>query len=55
MAKAERALNGANPDDAADLKALMVDLLSALEDRSEERILRVMAEVEDLMFYLEDR
>ena len=55
IAKAERVLTGANPEDAADLRALLVDLHSSLESRSEETIQRVMAEVEDLMFYLEDR
>ena len=55
IAKAENVLTGANSDDAADLRALLVDLHSALESRSEGTIRRVMAEVEDLMFYLEDR
>jgi len=55
IAKAERVVTGANPEDAADLRALLVDLHSSLETRSEETIHRVMAEVEDLMFYLEDR
>ncbi len=55
IAKAEHVLTGANHEDAADLKALLVDLHSALEDRSEATIRRVMAEVDDLMFYLEDQ
>jgi molecular chaperone DnaK len=55
IAKAEHLVTGANPEDAADLRALLVDLHSALETRSEVTIQRIMAEVEDLIFYLEDR
>jgi molecular chaperone DnaK len=53
--KAERALTRANSEDAADLRALLTDLRSAIESGSEETIQRVSAEVEDLLFYLEDR
>jgi molecular chaperone DnaK len=55
VAKAERVLTGANPEDAADLRALLTDLRSAIQSGSDETIQRVSAEVEDLMFYLEDK
>jgi molecular chaperone DnaK len=54
IAKAERVLPKANPEDAGELKALLDDLRAALGRRSEEEIRRVSAEVEDLVFYLED-
>jgi molecular chaperone DnaK len=54
-AKAEQVLSGANAEDAADLRALLTDLRSAMETGSEETIRQITAEVEDLMFYLEDR
>jgi molecular chaperone DnaK len=54
IAKAERVKAGANPDDAAELGALLTDLRAAVERRSEEDIRRVSTEVEDLVFYLED-
>lgn len=44
----------ANADDAAELKATVQDLRSAIDQRSEEKIRKVSAEVEDLVFYLED-
>jgi molecular chaperone DnaK len=53
--KAERALTRANSEDAADLRALLTDLRSAIQSGSEETIQRVSAEVEDLLFYLEDQ
>ena len=55
IAKAEPVLNGANAEDAADLRALLTDLRSALEGRAEETIRRVTTEVEDLIFYLADK
>jgi molecular chaperone DnaK len=54
VAKAERVLPGANAEDAAELKALLADLRAAVERREEEVIRKVAAEVEDLVFYLED-
>ena len=53
VAKAERALPGANPEDADELRGLLDDLRSALDRRSEADIRRISAEVEDLVFYLE--
>jgi molecular chaperone DnaK len=55
VAKAERVLIGANAEDAADLRALLTDLRSAIDVASEETIRQVTAEVEDLVFYLEDK
>ncbi|HMB04479.1 MAG TPA: Hsp70 family protein, partial [Isosphaeraceae bacterium] len=54
IAKAENVLPRANPEDAAELGALLTDLRSAVAHRSEDEIRRVTAEVEDLVFYLED-
>ena len=53
IAKADRALPEANPEDASELRALLADLRSAVDRRSEADIRRVAAEVEDLVFYLE--
>ena len=54
IAKAEQVLPRANSEDAAELKALLTDLRSAVAHRSEDEIRRVAVEVEDLVFYLED-
>ena len=54
VAKAERLLAGANPEDAAELKALLVDLRSAIDRGSEAEVGPIAHEVEDLVFYLED-
>jgi len=54
VAKAERVLAGANPEDAAELKALLVDLRAALDRGSEAEVGPIAHEVEDLVFYLED-
>ncbi|HMB03209.1 MAG TPA: Hsp70 family protein, partial [Isosphaeraceae bacterium] len=54
IAKAEQVLPRANSEDAAELEALLTDLRSAVAHRSEDEIRRVTAEVEDLVFYLED-
>jgi molecular chaperone DnaK len=53
LAKAERALPGANPDDARELRSLVADLRSAVARRAEADIRRLSDEVEDLVFYLE--
>ncbi len=54
IAKAERVLAQATPEDATELQALLADLRSAVDRRSEDDIRRVSAEAEDLVFYLED-
>jgi molecular chaperone DnaK len=54
IARASRVLPGANPEDVAELQALLEDLRSAIERRSAQEIERIAAEVEDLVFYLED-
>jgi molecular chaperone DnaK len=54
VSKAERIMAKANPEDAAELKAMLVDLRAAVDRRSEEDVVRVAGEVEDLVFYLED-
>ena len=53
MLKAEQIEKTANEEDVADLRALLQDLESALSRLSEDEIRRIMAEVEDLLFYLE--
>jgi molecular chaperone DnaK len=55
LAKAEKILTTANPEDAADLQAMLVDLRAAIDRHSEENIHTVVREVEDLVFYLEDQ
>ena len=55
LAKAQKVLPSANNDDATELAALLSDLKAALDRRSEQDIKRVSAELEDLVFYLEDR
>jgi molecular chaperone DnaK len=54
IAKAERVACAANPEDAAELKAMLDDLRAAAARRSEDDIRRASDEVEDLVFYLED-
>ena len=55
ITKAGRLRAGANADDAAELDAMVVDLRAAVSRRSEDEIRRIAAEVEDLVFYLEDQ
>ena len=55
IAKAEKVVTGANPEDAADLQAMLVDLRAAIDDRSEKDIHTIASEVTDLVFYLEDQ
>jgi molecular chaperone DnaK len=55
IAKAEKIMTTANPEDAADLQAMLVDLRAAIDRHSEEDIHTVVREVEDLVFYLEDQ
>jgi molecular chaperone DnaK len=54
IAKAERVLDTANSDDASELGAMVTDLRSALERRSEPEIRKICEEMEDLVFYLQD-
>ena len=54
IAKAEGLLPGANPEDASELRALLSDLRSAIDRRSEEDIQATSREIEDIVFYLED-
>jgi molecular chaperone DnaK len=54
VAKAELAERNAQPEDAAELKAMLVDLRSAISTKAEGAIRKITAEVEDLVFYLED-
>lgn len=54
IAKAERVLPEANEEDASDLSALVADLRSAVERDDAKAISTISAEVEDLVFYLED-
>ena len=54
MAKAEQLETKASTEDASELKALAQDLKVAIESKSLERIRRVGAELEDLVFYLSD-
>ncbi len=55
MAKAHEMLGHANPEDAAELRAMIEDLKSAVARQSEEEIRRITAEIEDLVFYLDER
>lgn len=55
IAKADKVLSKANPEDAAELQAMLVDLRSAIDRRSEADIETIRGEVEDLVFYLEDQ
>jgi molecular chaperone DnaK len=55
IAKAGRVRGGANAEDAAELDAMISDLNAAIERRSEDDIRKIAAEVEDLVFYLEDK
>ena len=53
--KATQAEASAHPEDAAELKALVAELETAISRRSAEDVGRIAAEVEDLLFYLEER
>jgi len=54
MTKAEQILPTANSEDATELKALLIDLGKAVEHHAVDRIHKVGAEVEDILFYMED-
>ena len=54
IAKAERLLPTANAEDAAELRGMLTDLRAAIARRAEADIRAAAAEVEDLVFYLED-
>ena len=51
---AERLLPAANPEDASELTALLVDLKLAVDRRSEDDIRPISVEVENIVFYLQD-
>ncbi|SIO36858.1 molecular chaperone DnaK [Singulisphaera sp. GP187] len=53
--KAEKIVAKANPEDAAELLAMLVDLRTAIDNRSETAIQKIAEEVADLVFYLEDQ
>ncbi len=46
---------GAHADDAAELKGLIADLRAAIDGRAADEITRLSAEIEDIVFYLEER
>jgi molecular chaperone DnaK len=54
VAKAKSLESDANPDDADELHAMLVDLQSAIDRGSEKEIRAALHEVEELVFYLED-
>jgi len=54
LARAEQVLTAANSKDAGELQTLLVNLRSALEQKSEDDIRRITSEVEDIVFYLQD-
>ena len=54
-AKAEHIIPGANDADASELRALLNSLRSAIERRSEDEIEGISREIEDILFYLEDK
>ncbi len=54
MASAERMLASANAEDAAELTAMLADLRRAVDAKAEDDIGRIVAEVEDLVFYLKE-
>ena len=54
FSRAAEAERTAHAEDAAELKGLLVDLRSAVDSRSEPDIRRIAAEVEDLVFYLNE-
>ncbi len=55
IAKAERLLPDANSEDADELKAMLTDLRAAIAERDAAKIGTIAGEVEDVVFYLEDR
>ncbi len=54
-AKAEHIMPGASDEDASELRALLNSLQSAIERRSEDEIEGISREIEDIVFYLEDK
>jgi molecular chaperone DnaK len=55
IARTDRVGEGAHAEDADELKGLVTDLRSAMARRSLDDITRISTEVEDLVFYLQDR
>jgi molecular chaperone DnaK len=54
MARAAKAASHATPEDAEEMQTLTARLRDAVEQRSERKIREVAAELDDLLFYLED-
>ena len=54
-AKAEHIIPRSNEEDASELRALVKSLRSAIERRSEDEIQGISREIEDIVFYLEDK
>lgn len=55
MAKAKGLEAQATQEDVEELGSMFADLESAIHDHDREAVLRIVAEIEDLVFYLEDR
>ena len=53
--KAEHIIPIANDDDASELRSLLGSLRSAIERKSTDEIEGISREIEDLVFYLEDK
>ena len=54
-AKAERIIPGANDADASELRALLGSLRAAIERKAQDEIENISREIEDIVFYLEDK
>jgi molecular chaperone DnaK len=52
--KAQQVLPDANPEDASELRGLLANLRSAIEQRSEAEIQNISSKIEDIVFYLAD-
>ncbi len=52
---ASRVTPGAAAEDEAELQALTADLRSAINERSLDKIRKASKEIEEVVFYLEDR
>ncbi len=55
IAKAKALLPGVNEEDADELRAMLTDLEAAVERQSEAEIAAASREIEELVFYLEDK
>ena len=54
LARSRRLLEGARPQDAEDLSRTIVEIETALAERDGLKLVRLTAELEDLVFYLQD-